>query len=75
MFTVTIEERDGNVVRELEYDQIAEAIRNAKCGAKQNQGRGIITDSDDAFVYEFVYEEGTVHAYDQLGNRAFNVES
>lgn len=73
MLTVTIENEFGGVVNNLQFSGRSEAIRNAKAGAKHEQGRAVISDEDDALVYEFKYEDGTVNGYDDEGNQVFNV--
>lgn len=72
-YTVTIEDENGNIINNFQYSGRNEAIRVAKHGAKHEQGRAVMSDSDDTLIYEFKYEDGTVLSYDDAGNAVFNL--
>jgi hypothetical protein len=73
MFTVEIKNNNGLLVSDLRYDNLAEAVRNAKAGTKNEQGRAIVTDSEDNLVYDFFFEShGIVRGYDSDGTLVYN---
>lgn len=74
MYEIIVEDEFGEVRGSYTYNNLPEAKRVAKDGARYQQGRAVISDEDNVIVVEYKYEDGTVKAYDDMGNQIGGLE-
>jgi hypothetical protein len=68
VYEIIVEDEFGTVRGNFTYNNLPEAKRVAKDGARHEQGRAVVSE-DNAVVIEYKYEDGTVNSYDDEGNQ------